>query len=321
MREAVEAILDHGDHIGSSTEGANTELLGVTLRVANPRSRLSRTEARSKPFSCLGELCWYLSGSNATEQIVYYVSRYKRYDEAGQIFGGYGPRLYSALGANQLENVLRLLHVKPSSRQAVIQLFDAQDLAYDPATLPQGKKRDIPCTCVLQFFVRDELLQMMTYMRSNDAWFGLTHDLFCFTMLQEIVARSLGREPGPYTHFAGSLHIYDKHRSHAESLRGEGWQPTNKAMPPMPSGDPWPSIRQLLDAEACLRKDGTLRATILEAVDPYWADLIRLLQAYRYREDGNATAIEALRSQMVSSIFDVYLEKAVQTAANKTKVR
>jgi thymidylate synthase len=37
---------------------------------------------------------------------------------------------------------------------------------------------------------------MVTTMRSNDAYLGLPHDVFCFTMLQEIIARSLGREIG-----------------------------------------------------------------------------------------------------------------------------
>jgi thymidylate synthase len=221
MREAVEMVLRDGHHVASSTEGANTEVLGVTLQLTNPRARLSRTEARGKPFGCLGELCWYLSGSNATHQIKYYLSTYDKYDEDGIIFGGYGPRLLKVFGTNQLENVVTTLKHKPESRQAVIQLFDAMDIAEQPKR-PPGKKRDIPCTCIFQFFVRNDLLEMVTYMRSNDAWFGLTHDMFCFTMVQEVVARQLGYELGSYTHMVGSLHVYDKHRPLAERLGDEG---------------------------------------------------------------------------------------------------
>ena len=315
MREAVEAILREGHRV-ESTEGSNIELLGMTLHLTNPRARLSRTEARGKPFSCLGELCWYLSGSKATEHIAYYVSRYRRYDEGGQIFGGYGPRLLSSFGTNQLENVVKQLRDKPSSRQAVVQLFDAMDLVYDPTSLIKGKKRDIPCTCTFQFFVRDEALQMITYMRSNDAWFGLTHDVFCFTMLQEIVARSLDREVGSYTHIAGSLHVYEKYRHHAERLAEEGWQATDKAMPAMPSGDPNPSIRLVLQAEKALRTTGALPEGILDNLQPYWADLVRLLQAYRYRVRKEADKLNRIRSLMSSNIYDMYLAKAAQAVSD-----
>ncbi len=60
MRSVIEAILEHGDRI-NSTKGENTELTGVLLAITDPRARLSRTETRGKPFSCLGELCWYLA--------------------------------------------------------------------------------------------------------------------------------------------------------------------------------------------------------------------------------------------------------------------
>src|SRR5215203_2975565 len=135
MTEAFHAVLQHGGSV-SPSKGATRELCAVTLELTNPRARLSRTEGRGKPFSCLGELCWYLSGSNATAQIFYYVSHYGRYDENGRIFGGYGPRLFSSQGANQLQNVIRLLREKPASRQAVIQLFSARDLATDSVPPP-----------------------------------------------------------------------------------------------------------------------------------------------------------------------------------------
>jgi thymidylate synthase len=84
--------------------------------------------------------------------------------------------------------VIELLGNRPTSRRAVIQIFNAEDIA--------AIHREIPCTTTLQFFVRNERLDMVTTMRSNDAYLGLPHDVFCFTMLQEIIARSLGREIG-----------------------------------------------------------------------------------------------------------------------------
>jgi len=68
MHDVIEAIQSHGERICPG-KGAATELAGVLLEVTNPRARLSRTEVRGKPFSCLGELCWYLAGSNGLEFI------------------------------------------------------------------------------------------------------------------------------------------------------------------------------------------------------------------------------------------------------------
>src|SRR5437868_15019071 len=78
------------------------------------------------------------------------------------------------------------------TRQAVIQIFDRIDL--------REKHNDIPCTCTLQLAIRDERLHLLANMRSNDWFSGLPHDVFAFTMLQEMLARALGIEVGTYKH-------------------------------------------------------------------------------------------------------------------------
>ncbi len=55
---------------------------------------------------------------------------------------------------------------------------------------------------------RGSNLHMSVTMRSNDAYMGLPHDVFCFTMLQEMVAKTLGLELGEYYHYVGSMHLY-----------------------------------------------------------------------------------------------------------------
>ena len=64
---------------------------GAILELTNPRARLSRSVTRGRIFSALGELCWYLSGTNAVEPISYYLSHYRLSGENGAVFGGYGP--------------------------------------------------------------------------------------------------------------------------------------------------------------------------------------------------------------------------------------
>ena len=191
LRWTYESILREGQQI-HPTKGPAKELTGVMLEISNPLARISQTETRGRPFSCLGELCWYLSKTNKLDFIEYYVPDYRNFADGDEIVGGYGPRLFDWKSVNQFAGVVDLLREKRDSRQAVIQLFDVLDLA--------GNYRDVPCTCTLQFMIRQGKLHLFAHMRSNDAFLGLPHDIFCFTMLQEIMARSLGVELGSYKH-------------------------------------------------------------------------------------------------------------------------
>src|SRR5260370_23780117 len=217
MRSVFEEILAHGDRI-YPTKGEAAELTSVLLDLTCPRARLSRTETRGKPYSCLGELCWYLAKTNDLGFIFYYVPAYKEFADDNEIFGGYGPRLFNWRGLDQVANITSLLKKNPFARKAVIQLFDAHDIV--------GKHEDVPCTCTLQFMIRQDKLHMFTNMRSNDALWGLPHDVFCFTMLQEIVAKPLSVQIGSYKHAAVSLHLCERSIKTSPSFLDEGWQTT-----------------------------------------------------------------------------------------------
>jgi thymidylate synthase len=292
--------------------GDATEWTGVLLQLTNPRARLSRTEQKQHVFSSLGELLWYLSGGNDLEFITYYVPRYANDSDDGlTIHGGYGPRLYNMAGRyNQIENVIDLLKTRPSTRRAVIQIFDAEDIA--------THHKEIPCTCTLQFMVRDKRLHMLTYMRSNDAFIGLPHDVFAFTMLQEMVARAIGVELGIYKHAVGSLHLYNGDRKKAEAYIGEGYQP-RIPMPPMPSGDPKRSISVLRDAEFTIRNGGRLKTDELP-IAPYWQDLVRLLQIFRHFKNGEREAIAQLSKAMSTDVYSPYIEQKRKTARKRAPI-
>lgn len=299
LRRVYEKLLKSKNRVKPS-RGEATELTGVLLQIKNPRARLSLTENRGRLFSSLGELLWYLAGTNTLDFITYYIAAYKEDSEDDKtIYGGYGPRLFNMRGNDQIANILTLLKEKPSSRRAVIQLFDADDLAKD--------RREIPCTCTLQFLIRNERLHMFTNMRSNDAFLGLPHDIFTFTMLQEIMARSLSVELGTYKHSVGSLHLYAKNIDGAKKYLDEGWQST-VSMPAMPAGSPWPSIKSLLEAESTIRSGNGVEVDNLK-LDPYWADFVRLLQIFRHSKNQETKEIAGLKRKMSSHIYNTYIAK------------
>ena len=299
MRHVLGAIRERGHRI-SPTKGVARELTGVLLELTNPRARISRTETRGKPFSCLGELFWYLSKTNDLAFIRYYLRAYTKFADGSEVYGGYGPRLFSWKRTNQLEKVTEILRQTPDSRKAVVQLFDADDLA-EP-------HKDVPCTCTLQFLVRERKLHLLANLRSNDVHWGLPHDVFCFTMLQEIVARAVGVDLGTYKQFVGSLHLYDRSQRNAAQFLAEGWQPTTMAMPPMPEGNPWPDILEVLRAERSIRTSDSMPSlTIPSDMDPYWTDMVRLLQVFRAQKNRDVATIRFLKEQMHCETYSQFI--------------
>ncbi len=282
-----------------ASRGCFSEILGVSIEIQQARARLSRSETRGKVFSSLGEVLWYLSGDNRLDFIEPYIPRYRKDSEDGAtVYGGYGPRLFRQRHHDQIRNVIELLRERPTSRKAVIQIFNAEDVA--------EKHDEIPCTTTLQFLIRDECVQLVVTMRSNDAYLGLPHDVFCFTMFQEIVARTLGREIGSYIHFVGSMHLYNCDRADAQSLVNEGYQ-SRVEMPPMPSGDPWPSIAAVLQAE--LRAGlGEIFDANLAGLEPYWSDLIRMAQVFFCQDDQR---IRSLRDAMSFQRYRPYITSRI----------
>ncbi|WP_137939912.1 thymidylate synthase [Chitinivorax sp. B] len=299
LQVVLPKLLVGQDYI-STSRGNITELFGATLVLHNPRARLSRSESKGKIFSALGELLWYLSGENKLSFIKYYVGEhYSNESEDGiTVRSGYGERLFHYNNTDQIANIIDLLKEKPSSRRAVIQLFDASDLVRHYVS--------IPCTCTLQFVIRDNLLNVLVNMRSNDAYLGLPHDVFAFTMLQEIIARSIGIDVGIYQHCAGSLHLYEMHRPKAQTYLGEGWQNPIK-MNPMPPGNPWEAIKAIQSIEQLIKEK---KLTGLDEVNlgSYWKDICTLLLIYRYWKDKDYKACEKLKGTLNDRTYEMFVD-------------
>jgi len=317
MHLVFDELLTKTDKKISSTKGDNFESVGNLLVLNNPRARISKTETRGKAFSAIGELLWYLSKSNRLEFVNYYIPEYKKYKENDSegneiIYGGYGPRLFAKNGHNQIENVLDLLKRNPATRKAVIQIYDAEDIVYE--------HKDTPCTCTLQFFTRDDKIHMYTTMRSNDAFLGLPHDIFAFTMLQEIIARTLGKDVGKYYHSVGSLHIYERNIEKVKLYLHEGWQSTKQFMPEMPNINPWPAINEVLELEAEIRKDIDVDLTIL-ALDDYWKDIIRLLQIHTSIKRKKFEMVEKISSEMRNKIYITYIKDRINNGKRRYRNR
>lgn len=297
LRRILVHLLAKSSHRVTSTRGVNLERTGVLLTLTNPRARLSRTFRRSQIFSCLGELTWYLAQSDSLPFIRYYIRAYDNESDDRKIVpAAYGPRLFSYRGINQLARVTDLLRDHRSSRRAVVQIIDITDLS----------TRHIPCTCTLQFFVRGNRLSMMTSMRSNDAYLGLPHDIFAFTMIQEMIARELGVELGWYKHAVGSMHLYENKVSHAQAYVNDGLHQT-EAMPPMPLGSQAEQIKELIRIESRIRRKKRVDLERTSLSD-YWLDLARLLRIYRFFLDKDTRGMQRQMDKLSTKYYDQYVE-------------
>lgn len=314
LRSIVRAIIEDGVTV-DATKGENCELIGVSVEITNPRARLSRTETRGRPFSCIGELLWYLSGSDKLEFIEYYLAAYKKFaEDDGSVYGAYGPRVFPSCESGQFERVFELLREKQSTRQAVIQIFSAKDI--------EKRKKDTPCTCTLQFLVRDERLHLIACMRSNDAMVGFPHDVFAFTMLQEIMASRLGFDVGTYRHFAGSMHIYQNRISEAEQFLNEGFQSILNPMPRMPREEnPMEAVNLLLAFERKVR--GRLEAPFecgeFLSLPEYWQDIATLLIALCCFKKKDMGGLSLACSRLHAKVYEVFVTRKIRALSSNVE--
>jgi thymidylate synthase len=299
LRDAMQGILEFGEE-NSAKRGETKEVIGAILSLSNPRARLSRTEKRRRASTAIAELCWYLRGTNEGDPITFWIPAYtQEVEDNGLIHGGYGPRLFGENEDAQVARVIEQLKAKPGSRRAVIQLFDRSDVTGD------RRYHDVPCTCTIQFFQRADNLHIAVCMRSNDVYIGLPNDIFVFTMLQEIVARELGVEPGRYVHMVGSLHMYEQNIRDADQFLREGWQSTDSPMPPMPPGSQRQHIVEALDAEEGLRS-GVPYSDLALPQSPYWADLVKVLALRLASRNDDAAAARLIASQLSHQAFSEF---------------
>lgn len=144
---------------------------------------------------------WYLSKNRSVKEIKKHAKIWDKMHNGDNIVNSnYG---YQWSRNNQLDFVINELTNHPESRRAVLTIYDGKDHI--------DHNYDTPCTLNIIFNIVNSKLNMSVLMRSNDLWFGFCNDQYCFSKLQELVAKSLNIEIGWYYHFVNNLHLYNKH--------------------------------------------------------------------------------------------------------------
>lgn len=298
-----------------ASKGKGHDLLASKVLLKNPRARISATATRGRLVSALAEFCWYMSGSADLDFIRFYLQDYPPENATGSIEEAYGPRLVGTgefgRSINQIERVIERLRTKPDTRRAVITLLEPSDL--------QPEKLEAPCTAALQFIHRRGHLHLIAMMRSNDAYIGFPHDVFCFTMVQELIARSLGIRVGEYHHFATSLHLYVKDIDKVGRYLDEGFQNPTFAMPKMPIGCQRENLGHFLDVESAIRAGSITKSSEIQLPD-YWRDLaLVLLRFADTKMKRGADAVEQNFSAITDGFYRSFYLKKPSVAAQEEK--
>jgi thymidylate synthase len=191
-----------------SRAGPTRELLHAVLEILDPRQRWipSRLPAVNPAFA-IAEALWVLWGRNDDSLPMFFNPKFADFSGPGPVYAGaYGSRLRRAFGIDQLTRAADALAGKPTTRQVVLQIWDAA--ADIPNSDGSERRADIPCNVVSLLKVRDGRLHWTQVLRSNDIVLGVPHNVVQFTLLQEVLAGWLGIGVGPYTQLSDSLHAY-----------------------------------------------------------------------------------------------------------------
>lgn len=145
------------------------------------------------------EFNWYMNGDENVKELSKIAKIWNNHHKGDYIVNSNYGVLWRK--NNQLENLINLLKMKKDTRRAVITLYDGKDMS--------KYELDTPCTLNLCFYILNDKLNLSVIMRSNDYWYGLPNDVFCFKKLQHYVAENLKIDVGKYYHFVVNLHIYE----------------------------------------------------------------------------------------------------------------
>ncbi|NUT47885.1 MAG: thymidylate synthase [Saccharothrix sp.] len=294
----LRSLVDEPSYRNAPRGRPSSERLGVQYRLRRPSQRVPLVPARRLNIAFnLAEALWYLSGRDDLDFIAHYAPGIRKYSADGVRLTGtaYGRAVFGGDGRpDQWRAVVDQLREDPDSKRAVVQIFRAEELS-----VPDNP--DVSCTLGVQFLVREGALHAVAFMRANDAYRGMSSDVFSFTFLQELMACQLGVRLGEYVHSVGSMHVYDSDDRRAREVLADPAAAAGPALPfpEMPAGDNWPFVRHVLDLEEQLRRD---RHRLdpdadLSGLPDYWAQVLLVLElhrAVRHREAPDESAVALL---------------------------
>lgn len=204
IKNAFIALYKNKQYITDKTNVKTIELIGASFIADSPTIFGKLDDEYIKR-----EIEWYKSQSlsvhdipGKTPQIWNQVS-----STSGKINSNYGYLIYSKENHNQYKHVFKELSTNSNSRRAVM-IYQRPTMHCD---YNKDGMSDFICTNAVQYVIRNNLLNAIVQMRSNDVVFGYRNDYAWQKCVQERLADDLHVGVGDITWQVGSLHIYERH--------------------------------------------------------------------------------------------------------------
>lgn len=207
-KELVHSVYNNPDYVTTNRKGERLyerSNYAITLApgcLAYMKGRNASNEYFRK------EIDWYCSGSDKLEDAVKTSKFWAKCSDDGEtVISNYGKLLLhdrNAHGFTQFEHAYNCLINNPETKKAVMTVYNNEHAFIS---------NDNPCTMFVQFNIRENRLNMLVMMRSNDIWYGVPYDVAWYSilhhaMLKELQKAGLPVEIGSYNHFMLSAHAY-----------------------------------------------------------------------------------------------------------------
>lgn len=156
--------------------------------------------------SAIREILWIMQKqSNNVRDLIPHIWD-KWADEDGSIRKTYGYQIARPVNhplgqwPDQVHAVLGMLEADPSTRHAVIDMWEGETL---------DDNNCIPCCYTSHYTIMDGRLNIAVIQRSADSIIGLPFNIAQYAFLAKAFARHLGLKPGKYIHVITDAHIYE----------------------------------------------------------------------------------------------------------------
>ena len=223
-RDLLNDLLNSPEYTCSPRGMEIREITDCALVIENPVFAMYENERRSTQEKYIAaEFLWYFAGRNDLS----FIERFAKFwqhvaNEDGTLNSAYGNLIFTKKNEHnisQWEWAYNSLVEDKDTRQAIMHF-----------NMPEHQRRgnkDFVCTLTGIFQIRENKLNFTVNMRSNDAILGTPTDIpfFCvlqIQMLELLKSTYPDLELGTYTHFAHSLHIYERHFQLVEEMLKDG---------------------------------------------------------------------------------------------------
>jgi thymidylate synthase len=248
--DALKFVLETGQVREDRTGTGAIGVFGMQSRYDLSKSFPAVTTKKLAFRACLGELLWFLEGSNDERRLAeithgtrdqdkrtiwtdnaqsdYWKPKAKFEGDLGRV---YGVQWRDFGGVDQVVELINSIKKDPYGRRHILTAWNPGQL--EDMALP-------PCHCFAQFYVSaDGKLSCQMYQRSCDMFLGVPFNIASYSLLTHMIAQVCGLEAGEFVHVLGDAHIY---LNHVEQVKEQ------LAREPLPLPTLWinPDVRDIL---------------------------------------------------------------------------